>query len=55
MTMQPLPIASMYTYLFDSTRNRNRVEFISDFPKSNDAEVVSSLQVYKFLYYFFNE
>lgn len=45
MTKQPLPIASMYTYLFDSNRNRNRVEFISDFPKNNDAEVVSSLQV----------
>ncbi|XP_077285698.1 DDB1- and CUL4-associated factor 10 homolog isoform X2 [Arctopsyche grandis] len=46
MTKQHLPIAAMYDHLFDSNRKRNRVEFISDFPKNNDAQVVSSLQIH---------
>lgn len=45
MTKQHFPIAAMYDHLFDSNNERNRVEFISDFPKNNDAQVVSSLQV----------
>ncbi|XP_050551217.1 DDB1- and CUL4-associated factor 10 isoform X2 [Spodoptera frugiperda] len=46
MSRQPIPIAAMYDHLFDSSRKENRVEFISDFPDGNDAEVVSSLQVH---------
>ena len=34
-----------YNHVFQ--RTRNRVEFISDFPKGNQAEVISSLQVCK--------
>ncbi|XP_047470716.1 DDB1- and CUL4-associated factor 10-like [Penaeus chinensis] len=40
----PLPHATMFTNLF--YRQRNRVEFISDFPPSNEAEVIHSLQVH---------
>ncbi|KAK7076261.1 DDB1- and CUL4-associated factor 10 [Halocaridina rubra] len=40
----PLPQAAMFTKLFCA--QRNRVEFISDFPQSNDAEVIHSLQVH---------
>ncbi|XP_022817744.1 DDB1- and CUL4-associated factor 10 isoform X1 [Spodoptera litura] len=46
MSRQPIPIATMYDHLFDSSRKENRVEFVSDFPDGNDAEVVSSLQVH---------
>lgn len=41
-----LPIASDFTHLFRGHGKRNRVEFIADFPKDDDAEVVSSLQVH---------
>lgn len=40
----PLPQAVMFTHLFYA--KRNRVEFISDFPPSNEAEVIHSLQVH---------
>lgn len=40
----PLPQAAMFTHLFYA--QRNRVEFISDFPHSNEAEVIHSLQVH---------
>lgn len=40
----PLPQAAMFTKLFYA--QRNRVEFISDFPHNNDAEVIHSLQVH---------
>ncbi|CAL4103752.1 unnamed protein product, partial [Meganyctiphanes norvegica] len=40
----PLPQAVGFTKLFHA--KRNRVEFISDFPASNDAEVIHSLQVH---------
>lgn len=42
---QYLPIASKYDYLFSKNQKSNRVELVSDFPKGNDAEVISSLQV----------
>ncbi|XP_026333282.1 DDB1- and CUL4-associated factor 10 isoform X3 [Hyposmocoma kahamanoa] len=46
MSQQVIPIASMYDHLFERKRTENRVEFVSDFPLGNDAEVVSSLQVH---------
>ncbi|CAB3248910.1 unnamed protein product [Arctia plantaginis] len=46
MSQQLIPIAAMYDHLFDSSRKENRVEFVSDFPDGNDAEVVSALQVH---------
>lgn len=42
---QYLPIASKYDHLFSKNQKSNRVELVSDFPKGNDAEVISSLQV----------
>ncbi|XP_075982573.1 DDB1- and CUL4-associated factor 10 homolog isoform X2 [Anticarsia gemmatalis] len=46
MSQQLIPIAAMYDHLFDSSRKENRVEFVSDFPEGNDAEVVSALQIH---------
>ncbi|KAG7177685.1 DDB1- and CUL4-associated factor 10-like, partial [Homarus americanus] len=40
----PLPQAAMFTHLFYA--QRNRIEFISDFPPLNEAEVIHSLQVH---------
>ncbi|KAL7012267.1 hypothetical protein ACKWTF_014729 [Chironomus riparius] len=45
---QYLPIASKYDHLFSKNQKSNRVELISDFPKGNDAEVISSLQVHPY-------
>lgn len=43
---QYLPIAARYDQLFSKlTQKTNRVELVSDFPKGNDAEIVTSLQV----------
>lgn len=42
---QYLPIAGKYDQLFSKHQKTNRVELVSDFPKGNDAEVISSLQV----------
>lgn len=42
---QYLPIAGKYDHLFSKHQKTNRVELVSDFPKGNDAEVISSLQV----------
>ena len=39
-----MPSAFNFTHLFHA--KRNRVEFISDFVPSNDAEVISSLQLH---------
>lgn len=44
LSEQTFPAATMYNYLFDQNRKRNRVEFVDDFP--NDAEVISSIQVH---------
>ncbi|CAH0594353.1 unnamed protein product [Chrysodeixis includens] len=46
MSHQMIPVAAMYDHLFDSKNRENRVEFVSDFPEGNDAEVVSALQVH---------
>ncbi|XP_045453254.1 DDB1- and CUL4-associated factor 10 [Melitaea cinxia] len=46
MSQQLIPIAAMYDHLFDLKRTENRVEFVSDFPDGNDAEVVSALQIH---------
>lgn len=46
MSRQSIPIAAMYDHLFDPNRKVNRVEFVSDFPDGNDAEVVSALQIH---------
>ncbi|XP_004923355.1 DDB1- and CUL4-associated factor 10 isoform X2 [Bombyx mandarina] len=46
MSKQLIPIAAMYDHLFDSTRKENRIEFVSDFPDGNDAEVISALQIH---------
>lgn len=48
MQMSHSPIRQGYTFnhLFHERRRRNRVEFISDFPEGNDAEVIASLQIH---------
>lgn len=45
---QHLPIASKYDYLFSKSQKTNRVELVSDFPKGNDAEVISALQIHPY-------
>ena len=44
LSQTTIPVAANFTYLF--SRNRNRVEFVTDFPQGDDAEVISSLQVH---------
>ncbi|CAH1802309.1 unnamed protein product [Owenia fusiformis] len=44
MSGQPIRQGYQFNHLFE--RKRNRVEFISDFPTGNDAEVIASLQVH---------
>lgn len=39
-----MPGAIEYSRLFQN--KRNRIEFISDFPEENDAEVISSLEIH---------
>lgn len=39
-----IPNAATHTHMF--TRKRNRVEFIVDFPRNDDAEIISSIQVF---------
>lgn len=49
-----IPNAAAHTHMF--TRKRNRVEFIVDFPRNDDAEIISSIQViniYLFIYILF--
>jgi len=38
-----IPNAAAHTHMF--TRDKNRVEFIVDFPRNDDAEIISSIQV----------
>lgn len=45
---QYIPVVSKYDHLFSKNQKRNRVELISDFPKGNDAEVISSLQIHPY-------
>jgi hypothetical protein len=42
---EPMPSAFNFTHLFHA--KRNRVEFISDFAPTNDAEVISRDRFYK--------
>ena len=46
LSQTTIPSAANFTHLFSSSRTQNRVEFITDFPQSDDAEVISSLQVH---------
>ncbi|VVC37405.1 Hypothetical protein CINCED_3A024100 [Cinara cedri] len=39
-----IPNAAAHTHMF--TRKRNRVEFIVDFPRNDDAEIISSIQIH---------
>ncbi|CAB0012685.1 unnamed protein product [Nesidiocoris tenuis] len=41
-----IPVAANFTHLFSKRRKKNRIEFLTDFPDGDDAEVVSSLQVH---------
>ncbi|XP_067007174.2 DDB1- and CUL4-associated factor 10 homolog [Anabrus simplex] len=46
LSQTTIPLAADFTHLFSRHRTTNRVEFVADFPKGDDAEVVSSLQVH---------
>ncbi|XP_063233289.1 DDB1- and CUL4-associated factor 10 [Bacillus rossius redtenbacheri] len=41
-----IPLAAESTHLFSQERKTNRVEFLTDFPAGDEAEVVSSLQIH---------
>jgi len=42
-----IPNAAAHTHMF--SRKENRIEFIVDFPKNDDAEIISSIQVISLL------
>ncbi|XP_037090897.1 DDB1- and CUL4-associated factor 10 homolog [Pollicipes pollicipes] len=42
----PFPAAARYTHLFDLGRRRNRIEFITDFPEGNEADMIASLAMH---------
>lgn len=46
MTGVPMRNAHTFSHLFDKSRTRNRVELVSDFAESNDAEIISSLKIH---------
>ncbi|GAB1865174.1 WD repeat-containing protein 32-like protein [Camponotus japonicus] len=46
LSQTTIPVAASYTHLFSHNRPHNRVEFLTDFPVGDDAEVISSLQVH---------
>lgn len=46
LSQTTIPVAACFTHLFSNTRTQNRIEFITDFPQNDDAEVISSLQVH---------
>ncbi|XP_058807346.1 DDB1- and CUL4-associated factor 10 [Phymastichus coffea] len=46
LSQTTIPAAASFTHLFYSSRSNNRVEFVTDFPQNDDAEVISSLQVH---------
>ena len=46
LSQTTIPVAANFTHLFGSSRIHNRVEFLTDFPVGDDAEVISSLQVH---------
>ncbi|CAK9824733.1 DDB1- and CUL4-associated factor 10 homolog [Anthophora retusa] len=41
-----IPNVASFTHLFSHSRTHNRVEFLTDFPVDDDAEIISSLQVH---------
>lgn len=41
-----IPNVATFTHLFSHSRTHNRVEFLTDFPVGDDAEIISSLQVH---------
>ncbi|CAH1404234.1 unnamed protein product [Nezara viridula] len=46
LSQTTIPVAANFTHLFSKKRKKNRIEFLTDFPEGDDAEVVSSLQVH---------
>ncbi|KAL1138049.1 hypothetical protein AAG570_009744 [Ranatra chinensis] len=46
LSQTTIPVAATFTHLFSKRRKKNRIEFLTDFPEGDDAEVVSSLQVH---------
>uniref|UniRef100_A0A224XL80 Putative wd40 domain protein n=1 Tax=Panstrongylus lignarius TaxID=156445 RepID=A0A224XL80_9HEMI len=46
LSQTTIPVAANFTHLFSKKRKKNRIEFLTDFPDGDDAEVVSSLQVH---------
>lgn len=46
LSQTTIPVAADFTHLFSHQRKTNRVEFVTDFPTGDDAEVVSSLQIH---------
>lgn len=46
LSQTTIPIAASCTHLFSHSRPHNRVEFLTDFPPGDDAEVISSLQIH---------
>ncbi|XP_014486888.1 PREDICTED: DDB1- and CUL4-associated factor 10 [Dinoponera quadriceps] len=46
LSQTTIPVAASFTHLFAHSRTHNRVEFLTDFPVGDDAEVISSLQVH---------
>jgi WD repeat-containing protein 32 len=46
LSQTTIPVAADFTHLFSQQRKTNRVEFVTDFPTGDDAEVVSSLQIH---------
>lgn len=46
LSQTTIPLVASHTKLFSHSRTHNRVEFVTDFPVNNDAEVISSLQVH---------
>lgn len=46
LSQTTIPVAASFTHLFSKKRKKNRIEFLTDFPEGDDAEVVSSLQVH---------
>ncbi|XP_043268966.1 DDB1- and CUL4-associated factor 10 [Venturia canescens] len=46
LSQTTIPVAANFTHLFSNSRTHNRVEFLTDFPVGDDAEVISSLQVH---------
>lgn len=50
LSQTTIPVAATFTHLFNKKRKKNRIEFLTDFPDGDDAEVVSSLQVLLFFF-----